>query len=69
MATAAPESWNDAEVKAMKGVIGTVKLPNGIAVVADRSSRPWPARDALKVKWAKAKADGFNSVQALEKAT
>ena len=30
------ESWNDAEIKAMKGVIGIVKLPTGIAVVADR---------------------------------
>ena len=36
---AAPESWNDAEIKAMKGVIGTVKLPNGVAVVADRFER------------------------------
>ena len=41
---AAPESWNDAEIKAMKGVIGIVKLPNGLAVVADhfetRQGRP-----------------------------
>src|SRR2546425_8095284 len=33
---APPDSWNDAEVKAMKGVIGIVKLANGVAVVADR---------------------------------
>ena len=29
----APESWNDAEVKAMRGVIGIVKLATGLAVV------------------------------------
>jgi isoquinoline 1-oxidoreductase beta subunit len=61
-----PESWNDAEVKAMKGVIGIVKLPNGLAVVAERFEQAKAGRDALKVKWKKAKADGFNSGQALE---
>src|SRR5215470_2486694 len=30
---APPESWNDAEVKAMPGVIGIVKLPTGLSVV------------------------------------
>jgi len=63
---APPESWNDAEVKAMKGVIAIVKLPTGLAVVADRYERAKAGRDALKVKWAKAKAAGFNSAQALE---
>src|SRR3954466_6930032 len=63
---APPESWNDAEVKAMKGVIAIVKLPTGLSVVADRYERAKAGRDALKVKWAKAKADGFNSAQALE---
>src|SRR3954462_5264102 len=66
-AVAAPlESWNDAEVKAMKGVIAIVKLPTGLSVVADRYERAKAGRDALKVKWAKAKAAGFNSAQALE---
>jgi isoquinoline 1-oxidoreductase beta subunit len=63
---APPESWNDAEVKAMPGVIGIVKLPTGLAVVAQHYEQAKAGRDALKVKWAKAKADGFNSVQALE---
>ena len=63
---APPESWNDAEVKAMKGVIGIVKLPTGLSVVAERYEQAKAGRDALKVKWAKAKADGFNSAQALE---
>jgi isoquinoline 1-oxidoreductase beta subunit len=62
----APESWNDAEIKGMPGVIGTVKLANGVAVVADRFERAKTARDALKVTWKKGKAEGFNSEQALE---
>ena len=63
----APESWNDAEIKAMAGVIGTVKLANGVAVVADLFERAKAARDALKVTWKQGRADGFNSEQALEK--
>ncbi len=65
----APESWNDAEIKAMPGVVATVKLPNGVAVVADRFERALAARDALKVSGQKGKADGFNSVQALRRTT
>jgi isoquinoline 1-oxidoreductase beta subunit len=64
--SAEPESWNDAEVKAIKGVIDVVKLPNGVAVVADHFETAKAGRDALKVKWKKAKADGFNSDRALE---
>jgi isoquinoline 1-oxidoreductase subunit beta len=63
---AAPESWNEAEVRRMKGVIATVKLPNGIAVVADTFVHARAGRDALKVKWTRAKADGFDSDRALE---
>jgi isoquinoline 1-oxidoreductase beta subunit len=63
----APESWNDAEIKKMPGVLATVKLPNGVAVVADRFERALAARNALKVTWAKGKASGFNSEQVLEK--
>ena len=63
---AAPESWNDAEVKAMRGVIGIVKLANGLAVVADHFETAKAGRDALKVTWRKAKAEGFNSDRALE---
>ena len=50
----------------MKGVIGIVKLPNGLAVVADHFEHAKAGRDALKVTWKKAKADGFDSAQALE---
>ncbi|HKA80387.1 MAG TPA: molybdopterin cofactor-binding domain-containing protein, partial [Xanthobacteraceae bacterium] len=62
---AAPESWNDAEIKAIKGVIDVVKLPSGLAVVADHFETAKAGRDALKVKWTRAKADGFNSDRAL----
>jgi isoquinoline 1-oxidoreductase subunit beta len=62
----APESWNDAEVKAMKGIIGIFALPNGLAVVADQFENAKAGRDALRVTWKKAKAEGFNSGQALE---
>jgi isoquinoline 1-oxidoreductase subunit beta len=63
---AAPESWNDAQVKAMQGVIAIVKLRDGLAVVADHFENAKAARDALQVKWAKAKAEGFDSDQALD---
>ncbi len=63
---APPDSWNDAEVKAMKGVIGIVKLANGVGVVADRFENAKAGRDALHVTWKKAKAAGFDSERALE---
>ncbi len=62
----APESWNDAEVKAMRGVIGIVKLATGLTVVADHFDAAKAGRDALKVTWRTAKAEGFNSDRALE---
>ncbi|MCH7711394.1 MAG: xanthine dehydrogenase family protein molybdopterin-binding subunit, partial [Proteobacteria bacterium] len=61
-----PESWNEAKIKAMKGVLGTVKLEQGIAVVADSFERVLAARSALEVKWKGAKAEGFDSETALE---
>jgi len=60
-----PESWNDAEIKAMPGVIRTVKLANGVVVVAEKFEQAMAARDALKVAWKKSKAAGFNSERAL----
>ena len=62
-----PESWNDADIKKLPGVIATVRLPNGIAVVADRFERALVGRNALQATWQKGKASGFNSEQALEK--
>jgi isoquinoline 1-oxidoreductase beta subunit len=57
----APESWNDAQVKSMPGVLGTVRLPDGVAVIADSFPHAMAARQALEVKWNKAAADGFDS--------
>ena len=57
----APESWNEAKVKSMRGVIGTVRLPEGVAVLADTLPHALAARQALEVKWSKGAATGFDS--------
>jgi len=84
---ARPESWNDAEIKKMPGIIATLRLsdgfskdalsmrtdpskaavqpPDGVVIVAERFEQAVAARRALKVVWAKARAAGFNSEQAL----
>ena len=61
-----PESWNDAEIKAMPGVISTLKLTDGVAIAAQSFEQAMAARGALKVTWKKGKTTGFNSDQALE---
>ncbi|TMG81883.1 MAG: xanthine dehydrogenase family protein molybdopterin-binding subunit, partial [Betaproteobacteria bacterium] len=62
----APESWNEAKVKQMKGVLGTVRLPDGVAVIADSIPHALAARRALEVNWQKGAAAGFDSERALE---
>jgi isoquinoline 1-oxidoreductase beta subunit len=64
---AAPESWNEAKIRAMKGVIRTVKLPDGVAVIATSLPHAMAARRALEVKWNKGDAAGFDSENALYK--
>lgn len=61
-----PESWNDAAIKAMPGVLATVKLPNGIGIVAESFPQAMAARRGLRVKWSKNKVDGLDSEKALE---
>jgi isoquinoline 1-oxidoreductase beta subunit len=61
-----PESWNAAEIKAMPGVVGIVKLSDGVAVVAERFEQAMAARNKLKVTWKKGQPDGFNSRRAME---
>src|ERR671918_2779198 len=56
-----PESWNDAKVKSMRGVIGTVRLPDGVAIIADSLPHAMAARNVLEVKWNKGEAEGFDS--------
>jgi isoquinoline 1-oxidoreductase beta subunit len=62
----APENWNDAEIKAMPGVIATVKLADGIGIVAQTFEQAMAARRAVKATWVKGKSTGFNSASALE---
>lgn len=62
----APESWDEDKVKAMRGVLGVVRLPDGVAVLADSLPHALAARGALEVKWKQGKAAGFDSVKALE---
>ncbi len=64
----APESWNEAKVKSMRGVLGTVRLPDGVAVIADSLPHALAARRALEVKWQKGAAEGFNSESTLQEA-
>lgn len=64
--TGQPESWNDADIKKMPGVIGTVRLPNGIAIVAQHFEQAMAAREALKATWKNGAADGYDSDKALE---
>jgi isoquinoline 1-oxidoreductase subunit beta len=56
--TGKPENWNDADIKKMPGVIATVQLPNGIAVVAEHFVQAMAARNGA--------AAGYNSEKALE---
>ena len=60
-----PEKWNDADIKAMPGVLATVKLPGGIGVVAETFPQAMAGRRALRVTWSKNKVDGFESDRAL----
>jgi isoquinoline 1-oxidoreductase subunit beta len=64
----APESWNGEKVRSMRGVLGIVRLPDGVAVLADSLPHAMAARQALEVKWSKGAADGFDSENALNQA-
>ena len=66
VAGGAPESWNDGSIKRMRGVLGTVKLADGVAVIADSIPHALAARRALEVKWRPGKAAGFDSEKVLE---
>lgn len=63
---ATPLRWNDAEIRAMKGVSDIVKLDRGVAVVADTFEHVIAARDALMVEWDDdSAARGYDSETAL----
>lgn len=64
--TGKPVSWNDADIRKMPGVIDTVRLENGVAIVASSFVEAKAAREALKVTWDKGAAANFDSEAALE---
>ena len=57
------ESFNEADIRKMPGVIATVRLPNGVAVVAEHFEQAKAARDAIKATWKDGAAAGFDSAQ------
>jgi isoquinoline 1-oxidoreductase subunit beta len=60
-----PTSVDDAAAKAMKGVRGVVRLPYGVAVVADNTWTAMRAKAALKVSWTNtAKARSYSTEEA-----
>jgi isoquinoline 1-oxidoreductase beta subunit len=65
---AAPETWNEAKIKGMRGVLGTVRLPDGVAIIADTLPHALAARRALEVKWNKGDAAGYDSEATLMQA-
>lgn len=61
-----PASFNEAEVRALPGVAGTVTLDYGVGVIAETVEEAFAARDAMKIEWGSgARAEGFDSVAAL----
>ncbi len=62
-----PEQVDDGAARAVPGVKQVIKLPEGVAVVADSFATARKARDLLKVTWSKsAKARSYDSEAALK---
>jgi isoquinoline 1-oxidoreductase beta subunit len=64
------EGWNADAIKGMPNVLTTVKVPNGVAVVASTYEDAIAARKMLSVTWTHGpkSAKGFDSEHALDKA-
>ncbi|MGB6860847.1 MAG: molybdopterin cofactor-binding domain-containing protein, partial [Pseudolabrys sp.] len=65
---AAPETFDEAKVMTIKGVVKTVKLPYGVGVIAETPWAAFAARGAVEasVSWTKdGKAWGFDSEEGL----
>jgi isoquinoline 1-oxidoreductase beta subunit len=60
------ENFNEADVKKMPGVVATVRLPNGVAIVAEHFEQAQAARNAIKATWKEGAAAGFDSAKALD---
>ena len=61
-----PISWNHDKVSGMKDILGTVKLPKGVAIVGRTFEAVMAARAALEVKWKNGKSRNFDSETELE---
>jgi isoquinoline 1-oxidoreductase subunit beta len=62
-----PTAIDDAAAKAIKGVVAVAKLPEGVAVLADRWETALAAREALKVEWTRqSEFRSSNSVEDLQ---
>ncbi len=61
-----PLSYNESDVRAMDGVVATVKLEHGIGIIAESVEVATKARATLNIEWAKgAQAEGFDSDMSL----
>jgi isoquinoline 1-oxidoreductase beta subunit len=60
-----PESWNEVQVNAMPGVLATIKLKDGIGIVAHSFEQAMAGRRALKVSWSQGKTSTYDSDKAL----
>ncbi len=64
--TGKPVEWNDAEIRKLPGVLDTVRLSNGVAIVAASFLEARAASEKLNVKWDAGAAGSFDSDAALE---
>ena len=55
------KSVNDADARKIAGVVDVVKIPQGVAVIAENSWAAMQGRDALKVEWDDSKAERRSS--------
>ncbi len=61
-----PINWNQSEIEGMDGIIQTIKLPDGIAIIGESFPAVMSVRSKLKVDWDTAQARRFNSEETLD---
>lgn len=61
-----PVGWNHDKVAGMKDILGTVKLPKGVAIVGRTFEAVMAARAQLDVKWKDGKSRTFDSEAQLQ---
>ena len=62
---AAPEAVNDAQARAVPGILQTVKLKDAVAIVGETVEAVFKARDLLDVTWKGGATAGFDSDKAM----